>query len=110
MISKEVAFKKRQKDTGWGYAVAHIIPFVFIYYSITRRTITPLLYAIIGNILIGFSFGTIYKTLNPNYIEPRLKDYARTLGYVITPILVKKGIEKSRIYGKSMLNEDLDKL
>ena len=110
MISKEVAFKKRQKDTGWGYAVAHIIPFVFIYYSITRRTITPLLYAIIGNILIGFSFGIIYKTLNPNYIEPRLKDYARTLGYVITPILVKKGIEKSRIYGKSKLNEDLDKL
>ena len=108
MIPKQDAFKKRQKDTGWGYAVAHIIPFVFIYYSITRRTITPLMYAIIGNLLIGFSFGYIYKTLNPNYIEPRLKDYARTLGYVITPILAKKGIEKSRIYGKSKLNQDLN--
>ena len=108
MISKHDAFKKRQKDTGWGYAVAHIIPFVFIYYSLTRRTITPLLYAIIGNLLIGFCFGYIYKTLNPNYIKTRFEDFSRTLGYVITPILAKRGIEKSRIYGKSMLNENLN--
>ena len=29
-----------QKDTGWGYAFAHLLSFVWIYYPITRRTIT----------------------------------------------------------------------
>ena len=77
-------------------------------YSFTRRKITPLMYTIIINLLIGFCFGYLYRTLNPNYIEPRFKDFSRTLGYVINLILAKGGIQKSSIYGRSKLNENLN--
>ena len=40
MTSRIQGWSNRQKDTGWGYAFAHLIPFVNIYYSITRRTIS----------------------------------------------------------------------
>ncbi len=66
------------------------------------------MYTIIVNLLIGFCFGDLYRTLNPNYIEPRFKDFSRTLGYVINPILAKGGIEKSSIYGRLKLNENLN--
>ena len=35
------AYELRQKDAGWGRAVAHLIPFYGLYYAISRRTITP---------------------------------------------------------------------
>ena len=48
MTTKLEGFQNRQKDVGWGYAIAHIVPFVGLYYAITRRTITPLLFAFFG--------------------------------------------------------------
>ena len=55
MTTKLEGFQNRQKDVGWGYAIAHIVPFVGLYYAITRRTITPLLFAFLGNFVIGFT-------------------------------------------------------
>ena len=39
MTSKIEGWSNRQKDTGWGYAFAHLLPFVLIYYAITRRNL-----------------------------------------------------------------------
>ena len=41
--TKKEGWELRQKDSGWGYAVAHIIPLVPIYYAASRRKITPFL-------------------------------------------------------------------
>ena len=55
MITKLEGFQKRQKDIGWGYALAHVMPFVWLYYAITRRTITPLLKSNLVLGLVGFN-------------------------------------------------------
>ena len=104
MNTKIEGFKNRQKDTGWGYAIAHIIPFVGIYYALTRRTITPLLFTFLGNIIIGFIYGMVIGVLDPNYDEKKLENSATLIGLVSTPILVKKGIEKARKYGKNKID------
>ena len=104
MNTKIEGFKNRQKDTGWGYAIAHIIPFVGIYYALTRRTITPLLFTFLGNIIVGFIYGMVIGVLDPNYDEKKLENSATLIGLVSTPILVKKGIEKARKYGKNKID------
>ena len=96
MTTKAEGFNKRQEDTGWGKAICHIIPFYFIYYGITRRTLTPMLYAFAGNIVLGFCFGFIYALINPYYVEKNLENNARVLGLISTPFLAKKGIDQAR--------------
>ena len=104
MNTKIEGYQNRQKDTGWGYAIAHIIPFVGIYYALTRRTITPLLFTFLGNIIIGFIYGMVIGVLDPNYNEKKLENSATLIGLISTPILVKKGIEKARKYGKNKID------
>ena len=91
--TKAEARVNRDKDTGWGYAFAHLIPFVAIYYACSRRTITPWAYSLIGNlmlgIVIGLSFGDAIETKKG---EMNLK----LLGYLTTPFLVKAGISSAR--------------
>ena len=100
MTTKLEGFQNRQKDVGWGYAIAHLVPFVGLYYAITRRTITPLLFVFLGNFAIGFTYGVIIAIINPNYDEKKLENSATLIGLVATPILAKKGIEKARKEGK----------
>ena len=104
MITKSEGFKNRQKDIGQGYAIAHIVPFVGLYYAITRRTITPLLFAFLGNFVIGFTYGVFIAIINPNYDEDKLETSATLIGLVTAPILAKKGIEKARKYGKEKID------
>ncbi len=104
MNTKIEGYQNRQKDTGWGYAIAHIIPFVGIYYALTRRTITPLLFTFLGNIIVGFIYGMVIGVLDPNYNEKKLENSATLIGLISTPILVKKGIEKARKYGKNKID------
>ena len=106
MTTKLEGFQNRQKDVGWGYAIAHIVPFVGLYYAITRRTITPLLFAFLGNFAIGFAYGFIFGIINPNYDEKKLENSATLIGLVTTPILAKKGIEKARKYGKEKIDSN----
>ena len=84
MTTKTEGFNNRQKDTGWGKAFCHIIPFYFIYYGFTRRTLTPMFYAFAGNLVLGFCFGFIYALINPNYVEENLKNNLRVLGLTST--------------------------
>ena len=106
MATKLEGFQNRQKDVGWGYAIAHIVPFVGLYYAITRRTITPLLFAFLGNLAIGFTYGVIVAIINPNYDEKKLENSGKLIGLVTTPILAKKGIEKARKYGKEKIDSN----
>ena len=104
MTSKIEGWSNRQRDTGWGYSFAHLLPFVWIYYAITRRTITPFLYQICGAFTIGFSIGCISVLLNPN-VEDETVENLVTLGALIgSPLLVKKGIDQSRIFAKNKLS------
>ena len=106
MKTKLEGFQNRQKDVGWGYAIAHMVPFVGLYYAITRRTITPFLFAFLGNIAIGFTYGFFFAIINPNYDEKELENSATLIGLVTTPILTKKGIEKARKYGKEKIDSN----
>ena len=106
MTTKLEGFQNRQKDVGWGYAIAHLVPFVGLYYAITRRTITPLLFAVLGNLAIGFTYGVIVAIINPNYDEKKLENSGALIGLVTTPLLAKKGIEKARKYGKEKIDSN----
>ena len=104
MTSKIEGWSNRQKDTGWGYALAHLLPFVWIYYAITRRTVTPFLHQILGAFAIGFSIGFVSVLVNPN-VEDETVENLVTLGVLIgSPLLVKKGIDQSRIFAKNKLS------
>ncbi len=104
MTSKIEGWSNRQKDKGWGYAFAHLLPFVWIYYAITRRTITPFLYQISGAFAIGFSIGFFSVIVNPNVDEESIENLG-TIGALLgSPLLVKKGIDQSRLFAKNKLN------
>ena len=106
MTSKIEGWTNRQKDTDWGYAFAHLIPFVGIYYAITRRTITPILYNLIGSFAIGLCFGVFYAAINPNVKDKDLETGGSILGLISTPLLIKNGIEKARKYGEGKLESN----
>ena len=69
MSTKIDGWFNRQKDIGWGYALAHWVPFVFLYYAITRRTITPFLFGLLGGIRVGVLTSIILNVSNPNISE-----------------------------------------
>ena len=104
MTSKKEGWSNRQKDTGWGYAFAHLLPFVWIYYAITRRTITPFLYQFGGTIAIGFSIGFVSAFINPSVDDETVGNLGTLGGLIGAPFLVKKGIDQSRIFAKDKLS------
>ena len=63
-----------------------------------------MIYAFAGNLALGFIFGFIYALINPNYVEENLKNNARFLGLISTPLLAKKGIDQARKDGRSRLD------
>ena len=106
MTTKTEGLSNRQKDTGWGYAFAHLIPFVWIYYAITRRTITPFLYQLGGAFIIGFSIGAVSVIVNPNVEDDTVEGLGALGGLVATPFLTKKGIDQARKFGKKQLENN----
>ena len=48
------AYQLRQKDNGWGYAIAHIIPLLWIYYAFSRKTLTPFAANLLVSGICGF--------------------------------------------------------
>ena len=54
----------RRQDDGWGRALAiALIPFYGLYHAVSRRTITPLLFAIAFKILYLFMGGIVLTEL-----------------------------------------------
>jgi len=100
---KTKSFQLRQRDQGWGYAFAWLVPFCGLYYCCTRRTITPFLYTLIGNFLAGIILGNVIYLSNPDADPKSVEGLGAFVGLVATPLLAKKGISQAREYGKRQL-------
>ena len=95
------AFYLRQQDIGWGYAFAHLIPFVGIFYAFSRKTITPLFIGIGVNLSVRFLVVILMLASG----EEEATFFYQLSQFVTTPIAVKVGITKARIYAKKRLDE-----
>lgn len=96
------AWEERQKDTGWGRAFCHLIPFYEVLYAVQRRTLTPLAYQLLG----GFMLGLVFGIAAPSIGEKDRDNYLTLMSLAATPVLAKLGIDKARNQAK----EDLMKL
>ena len=103
--SREQAFQARQLDTGWGYAFAHYVPFVPIYYGLTRRTLTPMAVYLAGCLLAGF----VYGMANPNASEEQSEAASNWFVFGSLPVLIKLGQEKARKHAAKKLGIEEDK-
>ena len=83
------AYQLRQKDNGWGYAIAHIIPLLWIYYAFSRKTLTPFA----ANLLVG---GICYF----------LPGEAWVIQFLFIPFATKAAIVQAREFGKQKLKEN----
>lgn len=113
--SKAHAFNSRQEDTGWGRAIASsTIPFYALGYAISRKTITPLLYAT-GITWAGLAIVVLFAiVVNPNSSKPECQTAMQQdhgfIGYLATwgfgTFGFKAGIDQARRYARKRLNED----
>ena len=92
--TKKQARVNRDKDNGWGYAWAHLLPIVGLYYACTRRTLTPVFINFAGQLTIAIVIGVTASTSD---IEAGLDEGASTvLGLAATPALTQWGINLAR--------------
>ena len=112
MTSRIKGWSNRQKDTGWGYAFAHYIPGVAIYYSITRRTISNFLVVICSRVFIEFF--VVLIAINefhiPSLFEEAPVDENTSLSILILttlvqPFALKLAISEARKEGKEKLKK-----
>ena len=112
MTSRIQGWSNRQKDTGWGYALAHYIPGVAIYYSITRRTISNFTAVIGSSVLIEFF--VVLIAINefhfPSLFEEAPVDENTSLlilflTILVQPFVVKLAISEARKDGKKKLKK-----
>tara|TARA_Y100001968_G_scaffold332199_1_gene389476 strand:- start:633 stop:1478 length:846 start_codon:yes stop_codon:yes gene_type:complete len=113
-VYKVNSFKRRQLDNGWGYAIAHLLPIVPLYYAINRRTITPIIYLvtfIFSEYLLGFLLLLISGALGDNPLGiffSLLAFLIYVLGFCLYPYVARLGIKQSRAYAKQRLLEMSD--
>ena len=104
---KILAFRRRQQDTGWGYALSSAwVPLVQIYYAISRRSVTPIIYGIAGTTLICLIIGAFINTFGvsgqgPSSEQWKVVFYVTT--YVAGPFLYKSGIRQAKRKAMSIL-------
>jgi hypothetical protein len=99
--SKRHAWQLRQKDTGWGRAIAQAyIPFYGIYYAFSRRTITPTLYAYGLTFLAAFSVGI----LNSKATDKQLEAIGTLTGLIVAPAGYRLGTNHAREFAKQKLD------
>ena len=94
------AWRLRQRDIGWGYALAHLIPFVGLFYAFSRRTVTPILYQVASGLVFAFMITVSIATFQD--IDSTIT-FVNILSFISTPILSKLGIDNARKYAYSKL-------
>jgi hypothetical protein len=96
------AFELRQADTGWGRVLAQSwVPFYGFYYAISRRSITPWLWACAVSFPAMFCVGMYFTNNNKTDLEA-LQSMA---GLAVTPFGFKVGTDMARAYAKKRLEE-----
>jgi len=103
---KVKAFQRRQQDQGWGYAVGQILTPIGLYYAITRRTLTPIAYDVIGSLLIGFFVPTAYSYFAPTLSIEQITIVSWLASIAATPLLAKTGIDNARDFAKQQLESN----
>ena len=103
---KVKAFQRRQQDQGWGYAVGQILTPIGLYYAITRRTLTPIAYDVIGSLLIGFFVPTAYSYFAPTLSIEQITVVSWLASITATPLLAKTGIDNARDFAKQQLESN----
>ena len=117
MTSRIKGWSNRQKDTGWGYALAHYIPGVAIYYSITRRTISNFTAVIGSSVLIEFfvvliainefHFPSLFEEAPVDENTSLLIFFLKTL---VQPFVLKLAISEARRDAKEKLKKIKDEI
>ena len=104
---KILAFRRRQQDTGWGYALSSAwIPLVQIYYAISRRSLTPIIYGVVGTALICILIGAFINTFGVSGQGPSSEQWKAVFyvtTYIAGPFLYKSGIRQAKREGMSTL-------
>ena len=112
MTSRIQGWSNRQKDTGWGYAFAHYIPGVGIYYSITRRTISNFSIVLGAQLLIRLI--VVYIATDELYfpslfdeppVDQDTSDLILFFDLLLTPLFAKLAISTARDDGKNRLRK-----
>tara|TARA_Y100001968_G_C19442800_1_gene763508 strand:- start:3716 stop:4063 length:348 start_codon:yes stop_codon:yes gene_type:complete len=106
--NQKKAFERRQKDTGWLYAIGHGFPpylhlIMWVYYAITRRTITPLLYSLIFSVIAFVVSVFIQSAIGGEDYYGAVRGGSLILTHILTAIIAKQGINKARISAKNKL-------
>ncbi|MCY3536720.1 MAG: hypothetical protein OXH24_03310 [Cyanobacteria bacterium MAG IRC3_bin_20] len=99
---KRLAYQRRQKDTGWGRAIAHPIigSFYALYYAISRRTITPLLYGLaarIAAIIIPMPLMIFLTEQEVASLEPLVYVYFFAVELIVTKLGIDRARESARV-------------
>jgi hypothetical protein len=106
--SKITAWQRRQEDTGWGRVLLQAwLPFYWIYYAVSRRTITPWLHG------IGFSFaaallvGALLDATKPDTreVDQNAEPLSSLAALVVAPFGFKIGTDSARQFAKQKLDE-----
>ena len=105
VLPKE-GWTERQKDTGWGWALAHMLPFAGLIYAYQRRTITPMLHVIGGSFIIAFTVGFYSGLMDSKMTDQSLDNTTTLLSVAATPLLAKKGIDRARKFAAVKLGKD----
>jgi hypothetical protein len=101
------AFQRRQRDTGWGYALAYsTVPLAAFYHAWNRRTITPMLCGLTANLLAG-----LLVLAGLVAIGKRQESVASLLVMNLavmapTVLATKYGIDSCRTYAKRRLDAE----
>ncbi|WP_036917197.1 MULTISPECIES: hypothetical protein [unclassified Prochlorococcus] len=95
------AWHRRQLDTGWGVAIKHIFPPYALYYAITRRTRTPILYLLGLSFFLTFFSAFLQSLLDLDLSLFRLFEVPITIIYI--PFIAKHAIKQARHYAKYKL-------
>ncbi len=109
MTTKRQAWSNRLKDTGWWYAIGHGIitplslPFI-IYYAITRRTITPLIFTFLSNHLSLYAIAGFLSILEvtPSDLGTGVIIF---VNMAISTLVAKLCINNAREFARSKLND-----
>lgn len=101
------ACKVRQRDTGWGYALAYWIPYSGIWHIITRRTLTPfisLVASVVAVLVISSAIGVTLK--NEDEQSKNAQAFALLVFLLVSGTTATKiSIDWDRKRGREFLNQ-----
>ena len=80
--SRQRALERRLRDRAWPWSFAHaVLPFAGIYYAITRRTITPLLWDVVARFVMSLITSGVLLIL-------QLLSHGGTVNWIPVPVFL----------------------